>query len=166
MAKSWYLSFFSLSFEFSLWSDGLAKSTILKVLLIIIIICYGHISYHTPKMDTSNLNIFSERAKLGEDNFTLSYETFDRQIASRERLVLLLYDFLFSANTITFTYHPLFELFFHRSYLKTTTLLLLLLLLLGRVFSNGRGHRGTIPGKILSKTQKMVLDTSLFNTQH
>ena len=27
----------------------------------------------------------------------------------------------FSANTITFTYHPLFELFFHRSYLKTTT---------------------------------------------
>ena len=28
----------------------------------------------------------------------------------------------FSANTITFTYHPLFELFFHRSYMKTTTL--------------------------------------------
>ena len=27
----------------------------------------------------------------------------------------------FSVNTITFTYHPLFELFFHRSYLKTTT---------------------------------------------
>ena len=27
----------------------------------------------------------------------------------------------FSANTIMFTYHPLFELFFHRSYLKTTT---------------------------------------------
>ena len=27
----------------------------------------------------------------------------------------------FSANTIAFTFHPLFELFFHRSYLKTTT---------------------------------------------
>ena len=45
----------------------------------------------------------------------VSYETFDRQTASRERLVLLLYDFLFSDNTITFTYHPLFELFFHHN---------------------------------------------------
>ena len=27
----------------------------------------------------------------------------------------------FSANTITFTYYPLFELFFQQSYLKTTT---------------------------------------------
>ena len=53
----------------------------------------------------------------------VSNETFDRQTASRERLVLLLYDFLFSVNTITYTYHPLFELFFHRSYLKTTTII-------------------------------------------
>ena len=27
----------------------------------------------------------------------------------------------YSANTVTFTYHPLFELFFHWCYLKTTT---------------------------------------------
>ena len=78
--------------------------------------CYGDISYHTPKMNSSNLNIFSELARSGK--------TFDRQTANRERLVLLLYDFLFSTNTITFTYHPLFELFFHRSYLKTTTIVL------------------------------------------
>ena len=79
--------------------------------------CYGDISYHTPKMDTSNLNIFAELSSLGEENF--SFRT--RHLTSRERLILPLYDFLFSANTITFTYYPLFELFFHRSYLKTTT---------------------------------------------
>ena len=33
-------------------------------------ICYGDISYHTPKMDSSNLNIFSELSSLGGDNFS------------------------------------------------------------------------------------------------
>ena len=69
-------------------------------------------------MDSSNLKIFSE---LAHSRKTTSRFLGDRQTASRERLVLLLYGFPFSANTITFTYHPLFELFFHRSYLKTTT---------------------------------------------
>ena len=32
--------------------------------------CYGYISYHTPKMDSSNLNIFAELSSLGEDNFS------------------------------------------------------------------------------------------------
>ena len=38
-----------------------------------------------------------------------------------------MYDIFFSANTIAFTYHLLFELFFHRSYLKTTTLFIICL---------------------------------------
>ena len=32
--------------------------------------CYGDISYHTPKMDWSNLNIFAELSSLGQDNFS------------------------------------------------------------------------------------------------
>ena len=32
--------------------------------------CYGDIFYHTPKMDSSNLNIFSELSLLGENNFS------------------------------------------------------------------------------------------------
>ena len=32
LARSWYLSFFSLSFNFSLWSAGTEKSTILQIL--------------------------------------------------------------------------------------------------------------------------------------
>ena len=35
-----------------------------------------------------------------------------------------------------------------------------------RVFANGPGDLGSIPGRVIRKTQKMVLDTSLLNTQH
>ena len=31
---------------------------------------------------------------------------------------------------------------------------------------NGPGDLGSIPGRVIPKTQKMVLDTSLLNTQH
>ena len=35
----------------------------------------------------------------------------------------------------------------------------------GRVFTNGPGDLGSIPSCIIPKTFKMVLDTSLLNTQ-
>ena len=34
------------------------------------------------------------------------------------------------------------------------------------VFASGLGDQGSIPGWVIPKTQKMVLDTSLLNTQH
>ena len=34
------------------------------------------------------------------------------------------------------------------------------------VFTNGPGDCGSIPGLVIPKTQKMVLDTSLLNTHH
>ena len=34
-----------------------------------------------------------------------------------------------------------------------------------RVFANGPGDRGSIPGRVIQKTLKMVLDTPLLNTQ-
>ena len=34
------------------------------------------------------------------------------------------------------------------------------------LFANGPGDRGSIPGRIILKTQKMVLDSALLNTQH
>ena len=37
--------------------------------------------------------------------------------------------------------------------------------LVGRVFANGPGDLGSIPDHIIPKTLKMVLDTSLLNTQ-
>ena len=37
--------------------------------------------------------------------------------------------------------------------------------LLGRAFANGPGDVGSIPGRIIPKTLKMVFDTSLLNTQ-
>ena len=37
---------------------------------------------------------------------------------------------------------------------------------MGRVFANGPGDWGQIPGQVISKTQKMVHDISSFKTQH
>ena len=37
--------------------------------------------------------------------------------------------------------------------------------LVGGVFTNGPGDLGSIPGHVLPKTLKMVLDTSLLSTQ-
>ena len=36
---------------------------------------------------------------------------------------------------------------------------------MGRVFANGPGDLGSIPGRVIPKTLKMVLDTSLLDTQ-
>ena len=36
----------------------------------------------------------------------------------------------------------------------------------GRVFANGPVDLGSIPGRVIPKTLKMLLDTSLLNTQH
>ena len=37
--------------------------------------------------------------------------------------------------------------------------------LMRRVFANGPEDRGSIPGLVIPKTQKMVLDYAVFNTQ-
>ena len=38
--------------------------------------------------------------------------------------------------------------------------------LIGRVFANGPEDWGSIPGRVIPKTKKTLLDTSLLNTQH
>ena len=38
--------------------------------------------------------------------------------------------------------------------------------LVGWVFANGPGDLGSVPGRVIPETLKMVLDTSLLNTQH
>ena len=35
-----------------------------------------------------------------------------------------------------------------------------------RVFANGQGDLGSIPGRVIPKIEEMVLDASLLNTQH
>ena len=37
---------------------------------------------------------------------------------------------------------------------------------MSRVFANDPGDRGSIPGRVIPKTQKMVLDITLLNTQY
>ena len=42
---------------------------------------------------------------------------------------------------------------------------IILIGLVGRVFANGLGDMGLIPGRVLRKTFKMVIDTTLLITQ-
>ena len=37
---------------------------------------------------------------------------------------------------------------------------------MSRVFTNGLGDWGSIPGQVIPKTQKMVFDAALLNTQY
>ena len=37
---------------------------------------------------------------------------------------------------------------------------------MSRVFANGSGDWGSIPGRVMPKTQKMVLDAALLITQY
>ena len=38
--------------------------------------------------------------------------------------------------------------------------------LMSRAFANGPEDLGSIPGQVIPKTQKMVLDAALLNTEH
>ncbi len=37
---------------------------------------------------------------------------------------------------------------------------------MSRMFANGPGDQGSIPGRVIPKTPKMVLDATLLSTQH
>ena len=37
---------------------------------------------------------------------------------------------------------------------------------MARLFANGPGNLGSIPGRVIPKTQKIVLGASLINTHH
>ena len=37
---------------------------------------------------------------------------------------------------------------------------------MGRVFFKGPEDQGSIPGRVIANSQKMVLDSALLNTQH
>ena len=37
---------------------------------------------------------------------------------------------------------------------------------MSKVFANGPGNWGSIPGRVIPKTLKMVLDATLLDTQH
>ena len=51
-----------------------------------------------------------------------------------------------------------------KNYSFANYIYLLYIGLVGRVFANGPGHMGSIPGRVIPKTLKMVLDTSFLNT--
>ena len=75
------------------------------------------ISYHTPKIDSSNLQLSS----LGKTTYRFLRDIWQTDCKPRTASTSFVW-LPFSANTIAFTCPPLFELFFRWSYLKTTTI--------------------------------------------
>ena len=67
--------------------------------------------------------------------------------------ILIIYKQLYSFKEplLSNNYHPL-------------KIILFFIGQVGRMFANGPGDRGSIPGRVIPKTLKMVLDTSLLNT--
>ena len=49
-------------------------------------------------------------------------------------------------------------------YVIMSLVILILVSLFNRVFANGPGNWGSVPGRVIPKTLKVVLDTSLLNT--
>ena len=76
----------------------------------------------------------------------------------------LLYLFIFRSEINSY----LLYLFIFRSEINSYLLYLFIpdIGLGVRVFANGPGDLGSIPGRVIPKTQKMVLDASLLSTQH
>ena len=69
--------------------------------------------------------------------------------------------FLFNCNTYTCIYVCVFLCVIKHTHTHTHAHGLGV-----RVFANGSGDLGSIPGRVIPKTQKMVLDASLLSTQH
>ena len=76
--------------------------------------------------------------------------------------------FIWSPNTIIFPVMPFcyLKFFFFLSWVEIIVNHITDIGLGLRVFANGPGDLGSIPGRVIPKTQKMVLDASLLNTQH
>ena len=76
---------------------------------------------------------------------------------------------LFKVFCIRLLCHWLFRLYHHITYVIIIIIIIIILPDIGlavRVFAIGPGDLGSIPGRVIPKTQKMVLDASLLNTQH
>ena len=55
---------------------------------------------------------------------------------------------------------------FKYSYLIVIIIMISNYFLMSRVFTNGQGDQGSIPRRVIPKTQKIVLNAALLNTQH
>ena len=74
-----------------------------------------------------------------------------------------------ATNSLIFTYLILKSVFSSPKKLQSSIYLTILAVATGimvRVFANVPGDLGSIPGQVMPKTQKMVLDATLLNTQH
>ena len=74
--------------------------------------------------------------------------------------------FFFNEISCTYTYRHIQTHIYRRTHIHTYFYLSIWLIgLVGRVFANGLRDLGSIPGRVIPKTLKIVLDISLLNSQ-
>ena len=83
-------------------------------------------------------------------------------------IIITIYHYLLYIIIYHFILYILYHMYYTCLYIYNIYMILVyrLISLVGRVFVNGPGGWGSIPGRVIQKTLKMVLDTSLLNTQH
>ena len=69
---------------------------------------------------------------------------------------------LFLWSYVVSTFHYKHGTFFHGN----ITIIKFIIGLMGSVFTNGLGDGGSFQGRVIPKTQKLVLDATLLSTQH
>ena len=140
LARSRCLSFFSHFFTFILWSARTAKSTMLQVLFFLLSIIRSDL--------------------LAEIKWSVCMSNSHKSLCV-----------LFSWTGVGLCIYHYFYIHYYLSFIifilimSICNLLNRLPGLVGRVFDNGPRDLGLIPGRVIPKTLKMLLDSSLLNTQ-
>ena len=135
LARSRYLSFFSHSFSFILWSAGTAKFTILQILFVFFFFFFCFFFFFLLIIIRSRL--------LAENRLSVC-----------------------SPIIIYYLFRSIIIISYWKPYSSVQIMFYVGMHLVGRIFANGTGDRGSIPGRVIPKTQKKVLDASLLNTRH
>ena len=116
-------------------------------------------------IELESLRCIVSRLKSTQDNFGKFIHQFRPDIKTLirklEGILIKLYgqdeSLLFNQTCLNETLQP--------NYTHTHTYFIYIGLAV-RVFANRPGDLGSIPGRVIPKTEKMVLDASLLNTQH
>ena len=113
-----------------------------------------------------------EREREGEREIHTDISKYTWRSANLMRSTILISDSV-QENVKNFNYQILSRMKWLKNYVHCTTLKIIFSVMrncffneLSRMFINGPGDRDSIPDQLILKTQKMVLDTSLLNTQH
>ena len=108
------------------------------------------------------LNRRTNRIKLRPSTLTIAYQLYVQAKGSLLNNFIPLFSGLSKNKTSVFCSTRFYSVIFMNILFSNNQVTGLK----SRVFANNLGDRGSIPGRAIPKTQKMVLDSALLSTQH